>query len=260
MKLQPFSKAHFSRYGQGTAKMRSSRCAFSTAAALHRVFIAPIEQSQLQFARRTVSSASTRCLNRAPRLVLSQQQRCYASSAAVKSRLPRDDEIKSWSVTLVGEDGKLQEPRSTAAILSDIDRKKESLVVVVPGEPGVPPICKIMNKQAMREAEKAKAKSAKGVVTEKTIELNWAIDGNDLSHRLVKMKGFLEKGYRVEVVMGAKKKGRKATEEEGEALLGRIRGGVREVEGAKQLKPMDGKLLGVATITFEGKVKKEMEN
>jgi translation initiation factor IF-3 len=193
--------------------MSSSRCALSTAAALHRVFIAPIEQSQLQFARRSVSTTSApRCPNRAPKLLFFQQQRCYASSPAVKSRLPRDDEIKSWSVTLVGEDGKLQEPRSTAAILESIDRKKDSLVVVVPGEPGVPPICKIMNKQAMREAEKAKAKSAKGVVTEKTIELNWAIDGNDLSHRLVKMKGFLDKGNRVEIVMGAKKRGRKATE------------------------------------------------
>jgi len=240
--------------------MRSSRCASSTAAALHRIFIAPIEQSQPRLARRTVSSTSIpRYLNRAPRLVLSQQQRCHASSVIVKGRLPRDDEIQSWSVTLVDEDGKLQEPRSTAAILSDIDRKEESLVVLVPGEPGIPPICKIMNKQAMREAEKAKAKSAKGMVTEKTIELNWAIDGNDLNHRLVKMKGFLEKGHRVEVVMGVKRKGRKATEEEGEALLKRIRGAVQEVEGARELKAMNGKLLGVAMITFEGKMKKEME-
>ncbi|KAE9370347.1 hypothetical protein N431DRAFT_426723 [Stipitochalara longipes BDJ] len=244
--------------------MKSSRCAFSTAAALHRVFIAPIEhlpsrQPQFQFTRRTIFSTSTSTLQsraRAPRHLLPHQQKCYASSAAVKSRLPRDDEIKAWSITVVGEDGKLQDPRPTLDVLDSIDRKKDSLVVVVPGEPGVPPICKIMNKEAMRAAEKAKLKSARGSVTEKTIELNWAIDGNDLNHRMMKMKGFLQKGYRVEVVLGAKRRGRKATAEEAEELIARVRAAVAEVEGTKESKPMDGKLLGVLTLQFEGKLKK----
>jgi translation initiation factor IF-3 len=135
--------------------------------------------------------------------------------------------------------------------------KKESLVVVVPGGPGVPPICKIMNKEAMRAAEKAKAKAGRGVVTTKTIELNWAIDGNDLTHRIAKLKGFLEKGYRVEVVLAPKKKGRKATEEDAERVMGRIKGAVGEVRGAKEFKPMEGKLLGLTTLCFEGKVRKE---
>jgi len=246
--------------------MRGSRCAFSTAAALHKVFIAPIEhvparQSQLRFGRRTFSSTSTSTLllqfsARAPRLPLPHQQKCYASSAAVKSRLPRDDEIKSWSITLVGEDGKLQDAQPTLDVLDSIDRKKDSLVVVVPGEPGVPPICKIMNKEAMRLAEKARLKGAKSGVTEKTIELNWAIDGNDLNHRMIKMKGFLQKGYRVEVVLGAKRKGRKATAEEAEALIAKVRAAVAEVEGTKESKPVDGKILGVLTLQFDGKLKK----
>lgn len=243
--------------------MKSSRCAFSTAVALHRVFIAPIElvrpRESVQVTRRTISSISTsgpRCRAKAPRLLLPHQQKYYASSAAVKSRLPRDDEIKAWSISLVGEDGKLQDPRPTLDVLDSIDRKRDSLVVVVPGEPGVPPICKIMNKEAMRAAEKAKLKGARGGVTEKTIELNWAIDGNDLSHRLVKLKGFLGKGFRVEVVLGAKRKGRKATVEEAETLIQRVKEAVGEVEGAKESKPMDGKLLGVLMMQFEGKLKK----
>jgi translation initiation factor IF-3 len=247
--------------------MKSSRCAFSTATALHRVFIAPIElvqprQSHIHFPLRTISSGSTsppRCTTRTPRLLLFHQQKCYASSAAVKSRLPRDDEIQAWSVTLVGEDGRLQDPRPTVDVLDSIDRKKDSLVVVVPGEPGTPPICKIMNKEAMRAAEKAKAKAARGSIVEKTIELNWAIDGNDLSHRLMKMKGFLQKGCRVEVVLGAKRKGRKATEEEAEALIERVRKAVGEVDGAKESKPRDGKLLGLLTLQFEGTLKKGKE-
>jgi translation initiation factor IF-3 len=159
-------------------------------------------------------------------------------------------------VSLVGEDGKLQEPCYTVDILHSMDRKRDSLVVVVPGEPGTPPICKIMNKEAMRVAEKAKAKAPRPSVTEKTIELNWAIDGNDLSHRLVKMKSFLGKGFRVEVVMGTKRKGRKASEEEAEALIEKVRKAAGEVDGARESKPVDGELLGMLTLQFEGKSKK----
>lgn len=105
-------------------------------------------------------------------------------------------------------------------------------------------------------AEKAKAKAARGSITEKTIELNWAIDGNDLNHRLTKMKGFLEKGFRVDVVLGAKRKGRKATEEEAEALIEKIKKAACEVEGTRESKPKEGKLLGMLTLQFEGKLKR----
>jgi translation initiation factor IF-3 len=113
-----------------------------------------------------------------------------------------------------------------------------------------------MNKEAMRAAEKAKLKGARSTVTEKTIELNWAIDANDLSHRMTKMKGFLMKGNRVEIVLGAKRKGKKATVEEAEALIARVKAAAAEVEGTRESKPADGKLLGVYTLQFEGKLKK----
>ncbi|KAF8854717.1 hypothetical protein BDZ45DRAFT_627397 [Acephala macrosclerotiorum] len=238
--------------------MRTLRCASSTAAALHRVFVAPIEQSHLQSLQRTSlpprSTPSSRVVHHQQRRTLVNLHR------AEKSRLPRDDEIKSWSVQLVTEDGKLQEPRSTMAILDSLDRKKDSLVVVKEGEPGVPPICKIMNKLTMREAEKARRKAEKkGGVTVKTMELNWAIDGNDLGHRLTKLKEFLGKGQRVEVLLASKRKGkgRKATTEEAMGVIRKIRGAMREVEGAKEMKPMEGKVLGTATLFLEGKIQKE---
>jgi translation initiation factor IF-3 len=160
-------------------------------------------------------------------------------------------------VILVDEEGKLTDPRSTSDILSTIDRRTHTLVIVVPGEPGTPPICKIMNKQAMRESEKAKSKANKNpAATVKTIELNWAIDANDLGHRLNKMKGFLGKGFKVEVVMAGKKKGRKATAEEAEGLIRRIKEAVEVVKGAREMKPMEGKILGQATIYAEGKAQK----
>lgn len=176
---------------------------------------------------------------------------------AEKSRLPRDDEIKSWSVALVNEDGTLSEPRSTMAILNSIDRKKDSLVVVKMGEVGEPPVCKIMNKLAMREAEKARLKSEKkkGGITVKNMELNWAIDGNDLGHRLNKMKEFLLKGQRVEVMLAGKKKGRKATDEECHAVVKKIKDAMEDA-GAKEMKPMEGKMGATVTIFLEGKVPK----
>lgn len=239
--------------------MRSSRCVFSTAAALHRVFIAPIKRSNPSLLRHSSPQFLPR-ITTAPKLLL-QQQRAYASEAPQKSRLPRDDEIQSGSVSLVSPDGQLEEPRSTYEVLRSIDRKTQSLVVVAPGEPGTPPICKIMDKKAMREAEKAKAKATRSsAVTVKTIELNWAIDGNDLAHRLQRMKDFLGKGNRVEVLLAAKRKGRKASEKEAQILLEKIRGAIGEVEGAKESKPMEGRMegtegqmLGNATIYAEGK-------
>ncbi|KAH7342622.1 hypothetical protein BKA65DRAFT_586596 [Rhexocercosporidium sp. MPI-PUGE-AT-0058] len=244
--------------------MRSSRCVFSSATALHRVFIAPIEvQTHVQLQIRRLAFATTPSQPRLrPRtqynaLIPEPQKRHVSLHRAEKSRLPRDDEITSWSVTLVDADGKLTDPRSTHEILSSIDRKTESLVVIVPGEPGVPPICKILNKQHMRETEKAKQKAARGAgVTQKTMELNWAIERNDLGHRMGKLRGWLEKGWRVEVVLAGKKKGRKASEEEGEGLVGTIRGIVEEV-GAREMKPAEGKMLGQLTLYLEGKEMKK---
>ncbi|KAL2075473.1 hypothetical protein VTL71DRAFT_416 [Oculimacula yallundae] len=242
--------------------MRSSRCVFSTAAALQRVFIAPIElQTPSRVQTRGLVTLSSQLRQRPHAILnLSQPQRRYVSlHRAEKSRLPRDDEIQAWSVTLVDADGKLTEPRSTRDILSTLDRKTNSLVIVVPGEPGVPPICKILNKQQMRESEKAKLKAARGSgVTQKTMELNWAIGKNDLGHRMDKLRGWLEKGWKVDVVLAGKKKGRKATEEEAEALVKHIRGVLEEV-GGRETKLVEGKMLGQLTLYLEGKKAKEVK-
>jgi translation initiation factor IF-3 len=215
--------------------------------ALHRVFIAPIEQSNLRFAQRISPSKIT-----SPSLLLSQQRRSYAAPS--ERRLPHDDLIKSWSVILVKEDGTLSEPRSKADILETMGRAVNTLIQVAPGEPGMPPICKIMNKRAVRDAEKVKAKAARsGAVTTKTLELNWAIDMGDLGYRLERAKQFLGKGYKVEVVLASKRKGKQATPEEAQALIDKSMTMVGEVDGAKEVKPMEGKLLGTATI-YLGKV------
>jgi translation initiation factor IF-3 len=130
------------------------------------------------------------------------------------------------------------------------------------------PVCKIISKRDEYENAKRKKAASKEAKKQsfkgseqgmKTLELNWAIDQNDLGHRLEKLKQFLEEGRRVEVVLAGKKKGRKATKEECEALLDRIETTVEETEGAKEKGPMEGKIGGVAKLTFLGKVVKRAE-
>lgn len=240
---------------------------FSTAAALHRVFIAPIEHSQLQFAPRLTAIRSSQI--QSWHVLNQQQQRGFLvfNNKAAKSRLPRDDEIEARSVSVVDQDGKLHDPRSTTRVLASFDRKTHSLVTVVEGEPGVPPICKIMEKKVLRDAEKAqdkaRRKAASGKIG-KTIELNWAIDNNDLGHRLKKMRDFLEKGYKVEVVLAKKRKGKVMGTEECEALIKRVRKAREEVEGSSE-KRMEGKVptlekpAGEVKIFFEGVKRKKID-
>jgi translation initiation factor IF-3 len=90
------------------------------------------------------------------------------------------------------------------------------------------------------------------------LELNWAIGGNDLNHRLVKLRDFLLDGKKVEVLLAPKRKGRAATPEECENVVKRIKSVVAECKGASVAKAPEGKIGAMMTMVFEGKkLKKE---
>lgn len=127
------------------------------------------------------------------------------------------------------------------------------------------PKCRVVSKKEQYEQDKARTKqkvaakknSADNV---KTLELNWAIDGNDLGHRMNRVREFLGQGRKVEVVLAKKKGGRKASVDECAEVVRKIVEVAEGVEGAKQLKGMEGKLGGVATLFFEGpKIQKGKE-
>lgn len=102
------------------------------------------------------------------------------------------------------------------------------------------------------EKERRKAKNPSQ--TTKYLELNWAIDQNDLQHRLGKLRQFLMEGRRVEVFLAKKKKKmRDATVAEGSATLEKVRECVTGVEGAREMRAMEGKFLERATLFYEGK-------
>lgn len=168
-------------------------------------------------------------------------------------------DIVAYEVHVVGEDNALKPPEPLRRVLQSFDRKLYTLVQVSPPEEGKIPVCKIYEKRALREIERAKAKAVqKGpALLVKQLALNWAIGPNDLGHRLNKLVEFLEQGKRVEVTLvGKKKKGRKATVEEADEVLRRVRLRVNKVEGATEWKAMVGRVPEEVTLHFEGKSKK----
>ena len=185
-------------------------------------------------------------------------------------RPPRDEEIKAFKVYMVRpEDNRLTEPLPTFEVLEsrqrdDKGRPIQFLQEVAPAnvEAGrYHPICKMFDKKAVREAELAKRKSGKEKrIQQKQLEVSWTMTDNDLSHRLSRLKEFLEKGWKVEILFGTKRKGwmgrREPSQEEIKRVLERIRGAVGEVDGAKEWRGMQGKEGGEAVLSFEGRAKK----
>ena len=118
------------------------------------------------------------------------------------------------------------------------------------------PVCKIIDKAEARAAQKQrrKAKLKSPEQAKKYLELNWAIDQNDLQHRLSKLRQFLMEGRRVEVFLAKKKRRmRDATPAEGRETLKKIEECVKGVDGAKELRAMEGRFLERAALFYEGK-------
>ena len=126
------------------------------------------------------------------------------------------------------------------------------------------PVCKLFTKETVRKEEEARRKASKMTkVQSKQLECRWMITDNDLEHQMTRLKGFLEKGWKVDIVFGSRRKsgwkGRKQVSlEEAEALLEKIRKVVGEVQGAQE-KPMQGKIGKEAVLRFEGKPKKKAD-
>ncbi|PSK51926.1 hypothetical protein B9Z65_3193 [Elsinoe australis] len=120
------------------------------------------------------------------------------------------------------------------------------------------PVCKVENKAeaaAKARAKEVERKEARKLAPEgvKIIELNWAIGGNDLGHRLKKVEEFLKARRRVEIVIAPKRRGKKATKEEADGVLKKVREAVGMVEGAKETRPLQGQVGGVVSLMVEGK-------
>lgn len=247
--------------------------------ALYSVFVAPALRS---------NTASRAFLQTAPRSLHSRYFISSSSSIAHAStpndpkasssdsgrrQQKWDEEITARVIHLVDPTtGKLSEPRKRIDVLRSLDRNTQRLVQVSAGEESgnrgrqqhfaaagaARVVCKIVDKrlQYQQERERKRQKKKQEQVaggSGKMMELNWAIDPNDLGHRLERLAGFLGEGRRVEVILAAKKKGRKATTEECEAVVKKVVETMEGVKGARELKPLEGRLGGFATWVLQGK-------
>lgn len=183
-----------------------------------------------------------------------------------------DEAIRSRYINLVNTDG-FHPAIALRDVLHTFDRTVYHLVQVAPGstnngppspdDPASLPTCKLQSKQELREQQKvklalknkAKTKGGAGVGgPSKQLEINWAIDANDLRHRLTRMKEFLGQGRKVEVILAPKKTGRRATVEEVQAVVKKVKDAAGECKGVVEAKDPKGKIGGVFTMVFEGKL------
>ncbi|KAF7718898.1 Uncharacterized protein PECH_006636 [Penicillium ucsense] len=208
----------------------------SPAQALCRIFFTPLRTSRPAFIG-------------APKVSNDLKSRGFHQSSALARPVVRtpnaptvikDEAIGTRLVQLVDEDQNLMPPQRLAEVLESFDRSKFFLLQVAPADSDRPPVCKILNKMEAKQHEKAKAKSAKAPKAQtKQIELNWAIDAHDLSHRLKQLTNFLEKGRKVEVIMKRKKAKRAPTVDEIKHVIQTVLDTTREA-GATQVKAMEG--------------------
>ena len=138
----------------------------------------------------------------------------------------------------------------------DAVAEDDELVLVQVGERSDHSICKIMENRILirkrfedRKREKEAAKAARSSAP-KELEINWAVSSNDLNTKLKQLEGFISTGKKVTVVLASKRRQRKASPEEAQKVLDSIRERLVEI-GARETKPMEGKLLTTATIFVE---------
>ena len=176
----------------------------------------------------------------------------------------RDEKIRSHRVIIVKESGELGDEvllrdALEARKVDERGRPVQYLRQVRPPDAQIPyPVCKYYDKQIERDREAARKKATKASKIEsKQLEINWTVGDNDLSHRMGRLKEFLDKGARVDVIIGSsRKKGwmKKRTDDTNVAgrLVDRIRAAMAEVQGAKERAEMTGKLGEEIRLSFEG--------
>ena len=209
--------------------MRHMRNLLSTAQILRHVFFPPLTTTRPQLLKyRPVRKLIPLRLN-------------SNSADADKTGPPIDEQIRAPYVQLVNAEGGLDPPIRLKDALASFERPGNFLQQVAPGAPGEPPICKVINRREKYQHDRSKAKDAQARkrAEPKILELNWAIDPHDLSHRMKQLKKFLAAGQRVDFVLKRKRGKRVPTEDEIKHVMDGVMAGIEEANGM-QIKPMEG--------------------
>jgi translation initiation factor IF-3 len=244
----------------------------STSRALYRIFIQPTLHKPSFIASILTPTLFSPQFNNAilphPTIRLKSFKKKDTQRHALSDHYTLDDAIRFPYINFIDDSGAYHADVSLTDALRSFNRVNFHLVLVAEprvtesGEPDPDslPTCKVVSKIDLRSQHQKKLdiarRAAKGMgagPSPKSLELNWAIAGGDLKHRLMKMQGFLREGRKVEVLLGPKKRGRVATGEECASVLKAVRDAVAECKGAGEAKEAEGKVGGVMTLVFEGR-------
>lgn len=242
----------------------------STSRALYRVFVAPnLAPSHRAFVHAPLSITGASVLPFQGQTRSVYYRRKPAQRHSLTDYYTFDNAINASHVNLVDENGVFHTNVPILSALKKYNRVTHHLLLVDPGtvdefgtsDPADLPTCKVTSKIDLRNQFQKKVELKQREETgklgtagdAKKLELNWAIAGGDLTHRLSKLQDFLLEGRKVDVTLGPKRRGKEATRDEATAVLKAIRDAVLDCKGAGETKEPDGVVGGVMTLFFEGK-------
>ncbi|CAO2651736.1 Nn.00g000190.m01.CDS01 [Neocucurbitaria sp. VM-36] len=253
-----------------------------TSRALYRVFVAPNLRSttSIPLLYAPAFAPSSRHSSTPPSTSNTQPPRFFSHTCIREKKYTKDTRrhalsdyyvidaaIQADAINLVDETGKFHTDVPLNDALASFNKVTHHLVQMTPGkidasgraDPANLPTCRIISKMDLRAQHQRKLdtlrRQAKGQTTgpsPKSLELNWAIAAGDLKHRLERLKEFLREGRKVEILLGPKKRGKKATEEEARAVMKAVKEAVGECKGAGEVKS-EGVVGGVMTVVYEGR-------
>lgn len=165
----------------------------------------------------------------------------------------RDEQIATNTVRLkTGEE--LGLPQNLQRLLRNLDRRTHTIVQLAKPDEDNIAIVQVYEKTELLKQVREREERVKQQLLAakerkpKQIELNWAISENDLELKLKQLEAFLAKGKKVEILLASKKKQRKASMEEGSAVIKKVRQKIRDI-GAKEVKALEGQVLRQASMT-----------
>ncbi|KAK6951815.1 hypothetical protein Daesc_006340 [Daldinia eschscholtzii] len=188
-------------------------------------------------------------------------------------KYPSNENIPYDYVRVVGQVIPEEEGGSTLgpaqpidSVLRTLDRKTHALIMVAPPPAAADPdtldasaaICRIIDKAAAKAAAiEAEQRARRKAIDTKELEFSWGISPHDLGHKLRRLRQFLDQGLSVEVILARKRGGKPVPVETAEEVLKAVRAALKDVEGAKESRKMDGKVGGIVRLYFEGPSEKK---
>lgn len=185
----------------------------------------------------------------------SLRHRIRVSTVSTQSppRKPTNEQIPYTSVRVVDPQTERLSParQPLQTLLSSLDLKKWTVELVAEMPE---PIVRISDRkeayQRYKEQRKALKKGLKAGVAPKEIQLTWSTASGDVSHKLAQARLHLEKGHKVDVVFGPKKRQRLPPVKEMQARAHHVLSELQDVAKEWKEREMTGAIM---IMFFQGK-------